>query len=277
MPTWKQSYGKIRYTKYYILCLSVICLTVNSHILFFNGYRTSTGTINCYSTEQNSGYIYPQWQRVHLVLYNLFPFAIMLICNTYIIIVTVRSSRNQIESNPTNVNRKNLDRYRQFTLLLIIVTFAFVVLTLPACIYFVFLRNTFVSRIERTHRFMIQILVTSIQFTSHGINFFLYCFSAKTFRNELHEMFDDLMSCCEYFHRRSSISTPPRFHLNINDKNNNNVPFKRPIFVRQYVDGAVEQLDDNPIEIRPLNFAYPDDQTDSFGFDRVQNKPILAH
>jgi hypothetical protein len=170
---------------------------LNSHILFLNGYRTSTGDIKCYSTRDNPGYIYPQWERVHLVVYNLCPFAIMCICNTYIIVVTVRSSRAQNESTPSAIQRKNFERYRQLTVLLIIVTFAFVLLTLPACIYFVFFRHHLELKTERTYRYMIQITLNSVQFTSHAINFFLYCFSAKSFLNELNDMFNELIAFCQ--------------------------------------------------------------------------------
>jgi hypothetical protein len=121
----------------------------------------------------------------------------MCICNTYIIVVTVRSSRAQIESTPPTVQRKNLERYRQLTVLLIIVTFAFVFLTLPACIYFVFFRHNLESKTERTYRYMIQISLNSVQFTSHAINFFLYCFSGKSFLNELHDMFNEFLSYCQ--------------------------------------------------------------------------------
>jgi hypothetical protein len=121
----------------------------------------------------------------------------MCICNTYIIVVTVRSSRAQIESTPPIVQRKNVERYRQLTALLIIVTFAFVVLTLPACVYFVFFRHNLESKTERTYRYMIQISLNSVQFTSHAINFFLYCFSAKSFLNELHDMFNEFVSYCQ--------------------------------------------------------------------------------
>lgn len=200
---WKQSYGKLRYTKYYIGIIIFICLTLNSHILFLNGYRTPTGDIKCYSTRDNSGYIYPQWERVHLVVYNLCPFAIMCICNTYIIFVTVRSSRAQTESTPPTIQRKTLERYRQLTALLILVTFAFVLLTLPACIYFVFFRHHLELTTERTYRHMIQITLNSVQFTSHAINFFLYCFSAKSFLNELSDMFTELIAYCQARHTTS--------------------------------------------------------------------------
>lgn len=194
---WKQSFGQLRYTKYYISIIIFICLALNSHILFLNGYRKTTGDIKCYSTRDNPDYIYPQWERVHLVVYNLCPFAIMCICNTYIIVVTVRSSRAQIDSTPPTIQRKTLERYRQLTALLIIVTFAFVLLTLPACIYFVFFRHHLESKTGRTYRYMIQITLNSVQFTSHAINFFLYCFSAKSFLNELSDMFNEFITYCQ--------------------------------------------------------------------------------
>jgi flagellar basal body-associated protein FliL len=226
-------------------------LTLNSHILVLNGYRTSSGIINCYSTRSNPGYIYPQWQRVHLVLYNLCPFAIMFICNTYIIVVTVRSSRTQIESNTNSNNRKNIDRYRQFTLLLIIVTFAFVVLTLPACIYFVFFRNHFVFRTHRHYRFMIQIFLNSIQFTSHAINFFLYCFSAQSFRHELREMFRELPRFCRYLFRQSSSSVRSKgVRLDMNNKNikmNNEMIDKQTIVEKRTAVMALDRFDDDAI------------------------------
>jgi hypothetical protein len=187
--------------------LTFVCIALNSHILFLNGYRSPSGVIKCYSTRSNPGYIYPQWERVHLVLYNLCPFAIMCTCNTYIIFVTVRSSRSQTETTPTVMHRKSIERYRQFTALLIIVTFAFVLLTLPACIYFVFFRNYLASKTQRNFRFMIQALLNSIQFTSHAINFFLYCFSAKSFRYEIQGMFRELFSNCRCKFRLSFDTT----------------------------------------------------------------------
>lgn len=196
-PNWKRSYGKLKYTNIYITILTVICLALNSHTLVLNGYRKDSGEIKCYSTKDNPHYIYPNWERVHLVFYNLFPFALMCIANTYIIVMTVRSSRVQIDSTPSNGNqRKQMERYRQLTALLIIVTFAFVLLTLPACIYYVFFRQRFETTKERTYRYAIQIALNSIQFTSHAINFFLYCFSAKSFLTEFNDMFNEVIVRC---------------------------------------------------------------------------------
>ncbi|UJR14220.1 hypothetical protein I4U23_001213 [Adineta vaga] len=191
--TWKQNYGKLSRTKYHIGILTLICLLLNSHILFFNGYRIhsiSGEIIKCYATQSNPFYIYPQWERVHLVVYNLCPFSIMCICNTYIIYVTIRSARIRIP------NTEQFSRHRQLSMMLMLITFVFVVLTSPSCIYYVFFRHRMSSSEDsRLYRHMVQISLGSVQFTAHAINFFLYCFSTRNFRNELR---DFLLDICFY-------------------------------------------------------------------------------
>lgn len=196
--TWKQKYGKLSRVKYHISILAIVCLILNSHILFLNGYRDGPPSyrVQCYKTETNSHYIFPQWERVHLIVYNLCPFTIMLSCNTYIIYVTIRSARIRKSSTVATLrrgSRSSVSRHRQLSLMLILVTFAFVFLTLPSCIYFVFFRHRMsTSKSSRNFRHMIQICLSSIQCTSHAINFFLYCYSATNFRTELNDFFNDL-------------------------------------------------------------------------------------
>ena len=187
--TWKQNYGKLSRTKYHIAILTFICLLLNSHIFFLNGYQTGPPNfiIKCYVTRTNPNYIYPEWERVHLVVYNLLPFTLMCLCNTYIIYATIRSARIRL---PTTAQST---RHRQLSMMLMLVTFAFVLLTLPSCIYFVFFRHR-MSKSEhlRSYRYMVQISLGSVQFTAHAINFFLYCFSTKNFRNELRDFIQEI-------------------------------------------------------------------------------------
>lgn len=122
---------------------------------------------------------------------------IMLSCNIYIIYVTVRSARIRTIRRSANASGKstssNTTRHRQLSIMLILVTFAFVFLTLPSCIYFVFFRHQMSTKnYSRTFRHMVQICLSSTQFTSHAINFFLYCFSATNFRCELHDFIQEI-------------------------------------------------------------------------------------
>lgn len=192
--TWKQKYGQLSRTKYHLAILALVCLLLNSHILFLNGYRTgpSNTIVKCYKTRTNPHYIFPRWERVHLVVYNLCPFVIMLSCNIYIISITIRSAR--IRTRNRSLHRtKSVNRHRQLSLMLMIVTFAFVFLTLPSCLYFVFVRHLMPTDDSfRLYRYMVQICLSSVQFTSHAVNFFLYCFSATNFRNELKDFLREI-------------------------------------------------------------------------------------
>lgn len=193
--------------------LTIVCLLLNSHILFLNGYRTDSSrpSVKCYTTRTNSHYIFPQWERFHLVTYNLCPFIIMFVCNIYIIVITVRSARvrtiQRSRASAGKTRRSATSRHRQLSVMLMIVTFAFVLLTLPSCIYFVFFRHRMTpNKYSRSYRHMVQICLNSVQFTSHAINFFLYCFSATNFRNELQDFLSDLYFC-RYFQLRTRKSS----------------------------------------------------------------------
>jgi hypothetical protein len=172
--------------------LTIICLLLNFHILLFNGYHNGN-TIKCYATRTNPYYIFPKWERVHLVVYNLCPFIIMLSCNMYIISITIRSARIR---TCRKGSQSKLSRHRQLSLMLMLVTFAFVFLTLPSCLYYVFFRHRMSSKnSSRTYRYMVQICLSSVQFTSHAVNFFLYCFSARNFRHELRGFMEEIWFC----------------------------------------------------------------------------------
>jgi hypothetical protein len=117
----------------------------------------------------------------------------MLSCNMYIISITIRSARIRTSGKGS---RSSISRHRQLSLMLMLVTFAFVLLTLPSCIYFVFFRHRMSpSNSTRIYRYMVQICLSSVQFTSHAINFFLYCFSATNFRNELRDFMEEICIC----------------------------------------------------------------------------------
>jgi len=207
--TWKQKYGKLSRAKYHIAILAAVCLILNSHILFLNGYHTNlpNNQIKCYATRKNPNYIFPNWERIHLVVYNLCPFIIMLSCNIYIIFITIRSARIRTSGKFPG---SNPSRHRQLSLMLMIVTFAFVLLTLPSCVYFVFFRHRMPSSNSyRSYRYMVQICLSSVQFTSHSINFFLYCFSATNFRNELRDFIQEICFCrkIKFKPKKSSLTT----------------------------------------------------------------------
>jgi hypothetical protein len=202
--------------------LTILCL--NIHILFLNGYivkndlnfasfalqnpsETKTHLygelitskylnttsfvyipkeeIVCYRSVNDKDYIFPKWNQAHLILYSILPFTIMLTSNLLIIYNVICGQK--VESK----NKASVKRKRRMTYMLILITFTFIILTLPSVLVHAFFRNTLKTK---KYRRLVNLIVNNLLYTSHACNFFLYVFSAPNFRAELICMFNNLFS-----------------------------------------------------------------------------------
>ncbi|UJR09897.1 hypothetical protein I4U23_014119 [Adineta vaga] len=192
---WHRKLGQAKYVIFIILSITIIIASINSHLLFLNGYQQSNcipfgkrTCIVCYARLNDPYYIFPKWEKIHVLIYNLIPFSIMLISNCFIIrrsfaSTIIRTSSLDVKQRLSRNYRQR--KQRQLTYILLFVTFLFVLLTAPVLIYNVFLRNNLVDR--KPLKYIVQGILLSMQFTSHAINFFVYCYGASKFRNELNE------------------------------------------------------------------------------------------
>ncbi|CAF1312163.1 unnamed protein product, partial [Didymodactylos carnosus] len=194
---WKKGLGKPHNATYIIFVVAICIILLNSHLLFLNGFVDRTCTpygkqtcIVCYKRLIDYRYVFPKWEKVHLILYNLIPFTIMSMCNVFIIYRTLTATKrlSKRQTNSHNASTKNrIRKQRQLTTMLILVTFLFIILTMPAMIYHVFLRHLFEKK--KPLKYILQGILLCIQFTSHAINFFVYCFTASNFRDEMRKLF----------------------------------------------------------------------------------------
>jgi hypothetical protein len=177
---WHQKLGRADHSLYIIVGMAVIIGLFNSHLFFLNGYRqlncipfARQTCIKCYARPNDFHYIFPKWERIHVIVYNMIPFSIMLICNYFIIRRTVASTnqrklsvRYSSSSIQSNVDHR-VRRQRQLNFILIFVTFLFVTLTTPVMIYNVFLRNHLVDR--KPLKYIVQGILLCVQYTSHAV------------------------------------------------------------------------------------------------------------
>lgn len=175
-----------------IISICMFILLLNSHLLIFNGFeeervdpKTSQSykSIICYQSKWDQKYIFPKWETVHLFMYNAIPFFIILSCN-FLIIYNVKYARNIISQNKNSNRRK-----KRMTLMLILVTCSFMILTLPSVIVHTFFRERLS---DKPYRRLVNLIVNNLAHTSHAINFFLYIFSAPNFRTEFNNFFTEL-------------------------------------------------------------------------------------
>ncbi len=178
---WHQQWGKTKYSIYIILTITIIILSLNTHLLFLNGYKlpncipyAKRTCFVCYAREKDRYYIFPKWEKIHVIVYNFIPFSIMLISNCFIIRRSVLSTNIQrpstVDGRKNSLHRTNSRqrRQRQVTCILISVTFLFVVLTTPVMIYNVFLRNHMVNR--KPLKYIVLGILLCIQYTSHAVS-----------------------------------------------------------------------------------------------------------
>jgi hypothetical protein len=175
---WKVNMTKSKRIDSLIVSIIIFIFSINFHILFLNGYiefdsKTNMENVICYRNKHLKNYINPNWQRVHLLFYNAIPFTIMSVCN-FLIIYNVKY-KNKIRLN----SKKSFRKKRRITFTLVLVTFSFIVLTLPSCILHTFYKDYFK---DKPYKRLVYIIVNNLLHTSHAINFFLYVFSAPNFR-----------------------------------------------------------------------------------------------
>jgi hypothetical protein len=161
---------------------------INSYILISAGLYVNATThdpssnVSTYKVELScymyaSGFqFFPIWERVHMVIYNLIPFVIMVVFNTLLIknlLVTFKP--------PAAISTKTLRNYRKkviITVSLICVTFLFLLTTLPTSVMFGF----FFQEITKHYGLTIVYFSDSIMFLNHASLFFICFISNLNFR-----------------------------------------------------------------------------------------------
>lgn len=170
---WHRQTGQANRAVHIILCVTMIIVLINSHLLFFNGYEQSNcqpfqkrTCIICYTHINDPYYIFPKWEKIHVIIYNLIPFLIMFVSNYFIIRRSIPSKIPRL-SLPYE-NNYRLRKQRQLTYLLLLVIILFVVLTTPVMIYNVFLRNFLIKR--KPLKYILHGFLLSLQYTSHAVS-----------------------------------------------------------------------------------------------------------
>ncbi|XP_013417477.1 uncharacterized protein LOC106178725 [Lingula anatina] len=208
-------------TRIYIVAILVFLLILNIiPILLFDIYFYECGQQICWnifhdSTElleiHNSkaaeeGNYYSVYRWVALVMYWIIPFVGLPIINVWLICAVWKDSvRNEsqvqestIPTSDSGLHRDwQVEEQKSVTRMLISVTVAYWIMTTgfnltQADIIDVY-RNT--TDYERAKFSMIYTVFTLLFYMNHASNFFLYCLSARPYREEIKAMWVDIKEC----------------------------------------------------------------------------------
>lgn len=214
-----------RHARWGIISIVGLFIFINCHFLWsvelvhftFN----STVISKCHPTD---GYIRLNediWPWVDAVIYSFLPSFIILVLNSLIIlnVISARNARKRLRQqsklflrNGQNSNhRSHGEMSRKITLMLLTVSFTFLVTTLPMNIVIIY-KSVFLASGSTSMNTLMKVklmntIAEMLMYTNHSINFFLYCATGKKFRNQFKAM------VCYVCRRRRPGSSSPTIRM----------------------------------------------------------------
>ena len=192
-PHKAASFNSVTRAKITVVSIVIVSISYNIPHLFVTinvnwecvPYSGALGTI--------IGEIY-YW--LSFVIQFVMPFVLLLTMNSIIIHkIRTRSVIREEVNSPGNTksgkNSKTKKFQSQTFAVLLLVTFAFMVLTTPAYIFFLYVRLIDISKtpLYFARYYLFYNCAQKMQFSNHGINFFLYVISGNKFRTDLKGLF----------------------------------------------------------------------------------------
>ncbi|CAF1290990.1 unnamed protein product [Adineta ricciae] len=145
--------------------ITVITL-FNLHFFIFACFHRSNGTINPNARLYR---IYPLWDYINLGVYNCAPFIFMVTLNTGVIYHLLQRRQMQVIQN-------SRIQHRTISTTLVITTFLFLIMTIPATIVAAFFFTTPTTTLAK--------VLDSALYTYHVLSFIIYFITFKEFRQE---------------------------------------------------------------------------------------------
>ncbi|CAF1225003.1 unnamed protein product [Adineta steineri] len=153
-----------------ISCIIILVTLFNFHFLIFSCFYRPNGTID---PNAKLYQIYPLWNHINLGVYNCIPFIFMVIFNSGIIYHLIK--RRQVR-----IIQQSQIQHRTISITLVITTFLFLIMTIPATIVAAFFFTTRTTNLAK--------ILDSILYTYHITSFPLYLITFKEFRQEFIKM-----------------------------------------------------------------------------------------
>ncbi|XP_071108424.1 probable G-protein coupled receptor 139 [Haliotis cracherodii] len=179
----------------------VISITVPLVALFLHLFWTMDYSVSTHSNRVfckiNEKYIYFMihiWYWINVIVYAVVPCVLVLVFNLLIIAGIVKSTKAQryLNRNESSTDRNSsTGRQRQITVMLVTSALTLVVLTTPRCVLLIM--SPYLNPSHKSMDGAVLYLIDTIAYilcdSTHAINFYLYSFSTRRFRNQFFETF----------------------------------------------------------------------------------------
>ena len=127
-----------------------------------------------------------------LSLQFLLPFVLLLIMNSFIIRTLQKRliKKISLKADKDDTQNKSKNPERQVYIILLLVTFSFLILTTPGYLFFIInLLGNFTTSPKMFAGYYYSNVAQKLHVTNYGINFFLYVISRRKFRIDLLKVF----------------------------------------------------------------------------------------
>lgn len=208
-----------------VVGLLILLLAVHAHLLYSMDLKLVTylnvTEPRCLPVPQAEVFISKYWHWVDACLYSLLPSLVMLVLNSVIIYKILASQRtrryltqNRDRHDPAepprarttpgqsashrasetaNRARRAQNENRRITVMLLVVSFTFIVLVLPRNVHLIYYQlKTLRSLDELAHKLLYGSLTSLLMYTNHSSNFWLYMLTGRKFRHQLNLMVRNL-------------------------------------------------------------------------------------
>ena len=181
-PLQSKSVCTVRTAKKFSLIAAFVLFVFNLHLIFIRDAETdSDGKKQCIWVRVPLSYKTTYYQ-IYALIYSFIPLSVMLTVNCLIIFKFMIAKWKSRQGGTESVNQALSKSATKGTVMLLTVSFAFVILAGPISI-----RNS----IEDPPQLLYGVTVI-LQYLNHSINGVLYCITGSRFRHELM----DLFNCC---------------------------------------------------------------------------------
>ncbi|XP_067687695.1 probable G-protein coupled receptor B0563.6 [Haliotis asinina] len=191
----------IKKARVLILVEFIVAFTLDVHSFFTRQIVVdpNTGVEKCSTPgETNTFFVTKIWPWVDGVVYCYGPLTCLLVVNLLIIMEVKRAGRMQRQMTHTGVQEKTAaetrTRERQVTVMLLSVSFTFLIFVTPMAVIIVVERYFWIqhSAHEQAQYHLVRTICNNMMYTNHALNFVLYCVGGKRFRDQFFVMF-----CCK--------------------------------------------------------------------------------
>ena len=196
-PHKAASFNTVKRAKITVACITIVSIFYNLPHYFL----TSFDNWECIPYKNAKGNLFGEFYYwLSMVVQFVLPFVLLLVMNS-IIIHKIRNRftfpKKSLRDSNAGENPSNKNSELQVFIILLLVTFAFLILSTPAYIFFLFVIVVNFSQTPSLFAgyYLLYHVSHKMHISNYGINFFLYVISGKKFRTDLRNIFPNCKKC----------------------------------------------------------------------------------